>query len=88
MRIYSEEPITLIFTKSILSNDFLIIDPIQIIVPKNASNLFLNVINPMSTEDYEQWLLPKGSLIATMIPVNTSFTNLLEVNKNTFEQYE
>ena len=42
----------------------------------------------MSTEDYEQWLLPKGSLIATMIPVNTSFTNLLEVNKNTFEQYE
>ena len=88
VRIYSEEPITLIFTKSILSNDFLIIDPIQIIVPKNASNLFLNVINPMSTEDYEQWLLPKGSLIATMIPVNTSFTNLLEVNKTTFEQYE
>jgi hypothetical protein len=87
VRIYSEEPITLIFTKSILSNDFLIIDPIQIIVPNSASDLFLNVINPIQKKDYEKWVLPKGSLIATMIPVNTSFTNLLEVNNNTFKQY-
>lgn len=88
IKIYSEEPITLIYTKSILSNDFLIIDPIQIIIPKCSCNLFLNVINPFYEKDYDHWELKKGSLIATMIPVNTSFTNLLEVNNQVFTQYE
>lgn len=86
--IYSEEPITLVFTKSILSNDFFIIDPLQIIVPKHSSNLFLNIINPNPIKDYENWNVPRGSLIATMVPFNTSFTNLFEVNNKLFEEYE
>lgn len=81
--IYSEEPITLLYTKTLLSNDFYIIDSFQIVPPKQPIDLFINVINP-SSDCSESWLIEKQSLIARMIVVNTSYTNLFEINLKNF----
>lgn len=86
--IYSEEPITLFFTKTIWNNSVFITDPVQIIVPKKATDLYLNIISLNPHKDFKKWTLAKGSFIATMVPFNTSFTNLFEVNNKMFEQYE
>lgn len=81
--IYSEEPITLIYTKALLSNDFYIIDSVQIIPPKQSIDLFINVINP--NNDLTSWTITNQSLIARMVIVNTSYTNLFEINSKNFK---
>lgn len=85
--IYSEKPITLLYTKALVCYDFDIIDPHQMIGAHYETPLFINVINPHYTEGDDEWLLKKGSLIANMIPIDSSYTNLFEVSNKVFKEY-
>jgi hypothetical protein len=85
--IYTEEPITLVYTKAIHSFDFEIVNPLQLIPSKTSVELFLDLINPVYTEKEELWDIKAGSLIATMIPLLTSYNNLFEVSNKVFKNY-
>lgn len=85
--IYSEKPITLIYTKTILSHDFNIVDPVQMIGAYQKTPLYINVINPVYSANEDLWVLPSNSYIANMIPIDSSYTNLFEVSNRVFKTY-
>jgi hypothetical protein len=86
--IYSENPLILLYSKAITSNDFSIIDCHQIIPAKCSTDLFLTVINP-NYKDIEErsWHLCKEAYLANMIPVDMSYTNLFEVSNSVYKTY-
>lgn len=80
-----EKPLTIIFTLSIQSKDIKIVNPIQMIAPKVSTRLKIGVINPNLKEVI--WELSEGSLIATIIILESYAVNLLEVNNNLYKEY-
>lgn len=88
VKIYSERPITLMYTKAITCADFLIIDSNQMIGAHQSTDLFITVINPDYKErSSKNWVIKKDSCIASMIPIDTSYTNLFEVSNSVYEKY-
>lgn len=85
IKVYSEKPITLLFTEAIHSTDFKIIDRVQMIAPLTATDLKITVINP--NPECQDWQVRPESLVATMVPVETVSINLFEMSNNKFEQY-
>jgi hypothetical protein len=83
VKIKSIEPITLVFTPTIYSTDFCLINPVLIIPPKQEIDLNLLITNP--SYDNKFFELEKEFHIANMVVVNTSYTNLIELNNKQFE---
>ena len=85
--VFTDTPATFIFTPAIQSIDFRLIDPFQLIAPQVATPLKLNVVNPIPDGE-EAWELEAGSLVATLLVVETYTVNLFEVSNKVFKQYE
>jgi hypothetical protein len=85
IKLFSEKPITLLFNEAIHSMDFKIIDRVQMIPPNMSTELTISIINPNSQS--KNWQLESGSLIATMVPVETVAINLFEVSNKVYKKY-
>ena len=85
IKMFSEKPITLIFTEAIHSTDFKIIDRVQMLPPLMTTDLKISVINP--DRKSQDWTVGRGSLVATMVPVETVSINLFEVSNRVFRKY-
>lgn len=88
VELFCKKPITLLFTEAIHSPDFRIIDRVQMVAPNVSTKLCISVINLNgSLNDPKNWELNIGSLVATMIPVETVAINLFEVSNKVYKQY-
>lgn len=85
IKLFSERPITLLFTEAIQSTDFKIIDKVQVIAINMSTDLSISVINPDANCD--DWELEAGSLVATLVPVETMPINLFEVSNKVYRKY-
>jgi hypothetical protein len=87
LNIYSEKPITLLYTTTLLCDDFKIVNPTQMIAACTVTPLSLSVINPVYKDENNEWRLPANSYIANLIPIDSSYTNLFEVSNKVFNNY-
>jgi len=85
VRVFSEQPSTVIYSPAIHSDDFRIVDPVQMLAPQRAALLNFAVVNPKRGD--QPWCIHQGSLIATMVVVQTYAVNLFEVSNKVFERY-
>ena len=85
VKVFSEKPVTFIFTEAIHSTDFKIIDRVQMIAPNVSTDLKITVINP--NPECQNWQVWPESLVATLVPVETVTVNLFEVSNKVYKKY-
>jgi len=79
--LYSESPITLLYTLLPLLPLCSIVDSCQVVAPKQSTSLSLSLLStqPLTLDP----LFP----IANLVVLQTSFIDLFEVNSSVFKQY-